>query len=502
MGPLLCPAQPDADDRERGVRVPDRRERRRQDHAVQAAAVAGAADRGRRRGRRAQPGAAGAARRPGLSPDGRVRVPGLQAHPHQDGLRQRVLCPAGAGGAGRSTAAHLSGPQGWACSTDCSPIARSCRAASSSGSPSRARSSTIRSWSWPTSRPAISIPSSIEIMKLFREINTAGTTVLVATHNPELIRSSAGAVSTSSTGVSIRARGRCERARLRVPGGARAWSGRARRAHVGGHHRDRSGLGGFLMVTTNLQRYVQQWMESAELSVFLRDDIGEQEREAVRARLADDAAYCASTTSPRTPRSSGFGGFPGVGRRLLEYRRQPVPGVVRGAPPAGPAWPTMRRPFRGRSCRSTAWPMCSSIGSGWNVLSLIAGVRMAGLAVTVVLLLGAAFTVTAVVRLAPRTPMSWTSCSSSALRWPSSAVRRRGAAARGNGRPWPSDARGGVPRPDLARPRSRRPARRPVHRLPGCVRPAPAHDRGPGRGAWWLLGGLTRRPLTIVEHLL
>ena len=29
---------------------------------------------------------------------------------------------------------------------------------------------------------------SIEIMKLFREINTAGTTVLVATHNPELIR--------------------------------------------------------------------------------------------------------------------------------------------------------------------------------------------------------------------------------------------------------------------------------------------------------------------------
>ena len=29
---------------------------------------------------------------------------------------------------------------------------------------------------------------SIEIMKLFSEINTAGTTVLVATHNPELIR--------------------------------------------------------------------------------------------------------------------------------------------------------------------------------------------------------------------------------------------------------------------------------------------------------------------------
>jgi cell division transport system ATP-binding protein len=29
---------------------------------------------------------------------------------------------------------------------------------------------------------------SFEIMKLFRDINTRGTTVLVATHNPELIR--------------------------------------------------------------------------------------------------------------------------------------------------------------------------------------------------------------------------------------------------------------------------------------------------------------------------
>ena len=48
-------------------------------------------------------------------------------------------------------------------------------------------------------------------------------------------------------------------------------------------------LGGFLLVTTNLQQFVRQWMESAELSVFLRDDIIETEREAVRARLAGDA---------------------------------------------------------------------------------------------------------------------------------------------------------------------------------------------------------------------
>lgn len=160
-------------------------------------------------------------------------------------------------------------------------------------------------------------------------------------------------------------------------------------------------LGGFLMVTTNLQRYVQQWMESAELSVFLRDDITDGEREAVRARLTGDAAVLSVdhlTKEAALDRfradfpeladvSSSVGGNPFPAS--FEVRLRPGPGVADDA--ANLARVVM--PLDGVAD--------VQFDRQWleRVLSLIAGVRMAGLVVTVVLLLGAAFTVTAVVRL-------------------------------------------------------------------------------------------------------
>lgn len=160
-------------------------------------------------------------------------------------------------------------------------------------------------------------------------------------------------------------------------------------------------LGGFLMLTTNLQRYVQQWMESAELSVFLRDDITDGEREAIRGRLAGDGAVLSVdhlTKEAALERfradfpeladvSSSVGGNPFPAS--FEVRLRPGPGVADAAadlagaviPLDGVADVQFDRQWLER------------------VLSLIAGVRMAGLVVTVVLLLGAAFTVTAVVRL-------------------------------------------------------------------------------------------------------
>ena len=160
-------------------------------------------------------------------------------------------------------------------------------------------------------------------------------------------------------------------------------------------------LGGFLLVTANLQRFVQQWMESAELSVYLRDDIADSERESVRARLAEDAAvlsvdYLTKDAALERFRadfpeladvSAGVGGNPFPAS--FEVRLRPGPGVADNAaalsgavmPLGGVADVQFDRQWLER------------------VLSLIAGIRMAGLAVTIVLLLGAAFTVTAVVRL-------------------------------------------------------------------------------------------------------
>ncbi|MCC7123851.1 MAG: hypothetical protein IT178_03325, partial [Acidobacteria bacterium] len=42
-------------------------------------------------------------------------------------------------------------------------------------------------------------------------------------------------------------------------------------------------LGGFLLLTSNLQRFVEQWMDAAEVSVFLRDDVDDDRRGAIEA---------------------------------------------------------------------------------------------------------------------------------------------------------------------------------------------------------------------------
>ena len=45
-------------------------------------------------------------------------------------------------------------------------------------------------------------------------------------------------------------------------------------------------LGGFLVVTANLQRLGAEWSNTAELSVYLRDEVSEAEREAIETALA------------------------------------------------------------------------------------------------------------------------------------------------------------------------------------------------------------------------
>lgn len=160
-------------------------------------------------------------------------------------------------------------------------------------------------------------------------------------------------------------------------------------------------LGGFLLVTSNLQRMVQQWMESAEVSVFLRDDATPEEREAVRARLEADPAVLQVDALTKEAALDRFrADFPELADVTTTVGSNPFPASfeVRLRPGAGVA-------------DSAAALAAAVSGLGgvadvqfdrrWleRVLSLIAGVRGAGLVVTVVLLLGAAFTVTAVVRL-------------------------------------------------------------------------------------------------------
>ncbi len=160
-------------------------------------------------------------------------------------------------------------------------------------------------------------------------------------------------------------------------------------------------LGGFLLVTSNLQRYVQQWMESAELSVFLADGIADDDREAIRARLSGDAAVRSVDYLSKEQALERFrAGFPELTDVATTVGSNPFPASFevrlhpgQGVADAAAALATAVTPLAGVAD--------VQFDRRWleRVLSLIAGVRMAGFAVTVVLLLGAAFTVTAVVRL-------------------------------------------------------------------------------------------------------
>lgn len=160
-------------------------------------------------------------------------------------------------------------------------------------------------------------------------------------------------------------------------------------------------LGGFLLISANLQRMVQRWMESAEVSVYLRDDITTQSRAAIEGRLKEEASVLQVDYITKD--------------QALERFQADFPELADVAPTLGsnpfPASFEVRiRP--GGSVADEAEALASRVSelSGvadvqfdrrWleRVLSFIAGVRVAGLALTVVLLLGAAFTVTAVVRL-------------------------------------------------------------------------------------------------------
>ena len=94
-------------------------------------------------------------------PEDRLRVPGLQPAVAHDGARQRRAAAAlqrrREDEDGRAAPARDGGARRPSASASASTtIPTSCRAASSSASPSRARSSTSRRSCWPTSRPATS----------------------------------------------------------------------------------------------------------------------------------------------------------------------------------------------------------------------------------------------------------------------------------------------------------------------------------------------------------
>ena len=161
-------------------------------------------------------------------------------------------------------------------------------------------------------------------------------------------------------------------------------------------------LGGFLVVTANLQQLGAEWSDSAELSVYLKDDVTEEQRQALEAALVPGAVVASreyvSKGEALVRFKKTFGelaaAMDGAGDNplpaSLEVRLRPGPG-------ASAAVDTL-----GNQLRQMPGVADVRFDRQWlnRVMSAITIIRGVGLVLGAILTIAAALTVANVVRLA------------------------------------------------------------------------------------------------------
>jgi cell division transport system permease protein len=160
-------------------------------------------------------------------------------------------------------------------------------------------------------------------------------------------------------------------------------------------------LGGFLLLSANLQRVIQQWMDAAELSVYVTDDSTPEARSAIERLIREHPAVAGVEFVTKDQALQRFkSDFPELEDVATSIDANPFPASfeVQVRADAGGA----------SDAESLAAALAGQHGVAdvqydrrWlaRVLALLAGVRLGGLAIAAVLLMGAAFTAAAVVRL-------------------------------------------------------------------------------------------------------
>ncbi len=159
-------------------------------------------------------------------------------------------------------------------------------------------------------------------------------------------------------------------------------------------------LGGFLLVSANLQSLVERWASSAELSVYLRDDVDDASRQALVAELSGHTAVAGVEYVSKDVALERFRrDFPELAD-VAESTDNPFPPSIEVRLRTDPA------------SRGAADAMATQLTEREGVvdvrydrqwlsrlMAIIASIRLAGVTAAAVLVLGAAFTVAAVVRL-------------------------------------------------------------------------------------------------------
>jgi cell division transport system permease protein len=159
-------------------------------------------------------------------------------------------------------------------------------------------------------------------------------------------------------------------------------------------------LGGFLVLAANLQRVIQQWMDTAEVSVFVADDSSEEARSAIDRLLREHPAVANVTFISKDQALQRFKtDFPELADVTTSISENPFPASfevqVKPADVASGA-ESLAAALAGREGVADV-----QYDRRWlaRVLAMLSSVRLGGLAIAAVLLMGAAFTAAAVVRL-------------------------------------------------------------------------------------------------------
>lgn len=160
-------------------------------------------------------------------------------------------------------------------------------------------------------------------------------------------------------------------------------------------------LGGFLLVSVNVQRVLDRWLESAEVSVYLYDDLSEELRVALELYIRQQPVVAAVEYVPKERALERFRtDFPELLEVTSSLAQNPFPAAfeIRLRPDAagGPGVDDLTTGLAGRDGVADV-----RYDRRWltRLMGIVTTAQIAAAVIAGVLMLGAAFTVAAVVRL-------------------------------------------------------------------------------------------------------
>jgi cell division transport system permease protein len=160
-------------------------------------------------------------------------------------------------------------------------------------------------------------------------------------------------------------------------------------------------LGGFLLVSVNVQGVLDRWLEAAELSVYLQDTAAEADRAALEQFLRGRPEVAAVEYVPKELALQRFrSDFPELADVTGSLAQNPFPSALEVRLQAGDD-STAGAEALAKEVSSRSGVADVQFDRTWlaRLLGVVASARVAGAVVAGILMLGAAFTVGAVVRL-------------------------------------------------------------------------------------------------------